>query len=39
MPSRVDFDAELALRLIETERVSGFLGITTMLNWMMAVEG
>ena len=35
----MNFDAELALRLIETERVSGFLGITTMLNWMMAVEG
>ena len=33
------FDAELALRLIETERVSGFLGITTMLNWMLSVEG
>lgn len=34
----MNFDAELALRLIETERVSGFLGITTMLNWMLAVE-
>lgn len=35
----MNFDAELALRLIETERVSGFLGITTMLNWMLSVEG
>jgi len=35
----MNFDAELALNLIQEERVSGFLGITTMLNWMLAVEG
>ena len=35
----MNFDAELALNLIQEEKVSGFLGITTMLNWMMAVEG
>ena len=34
----MNFDAKLALDLIQQERVSGFLGITTMLNWMMAVE-
>ena len=27
-----------ALELIQAEQVSAFLGITTMLNWMMAVE-
>ena len=35
----VNFDAKQALELIQTERVSALLGITTMLNWMMAVEG
>lgn len=34
----MNFEPKLALELIETERVSGFLGITTMLNWMMAVD-
>ncbi|MFW0783495.1 AMP-binding protein [Gordonia sp. CPCC 206044] len=34
----VNFEAKQALEIIETERVSAFLGITTMLNWMMAVE-
>lgn len=34
----INFEAELALQVIERERVSAFLGITTMLNWMMAVE-
>ena len=34
----MNFDAKLALDLIQQEKVSGFLGITTMLNWMMAVE-
>ena len=27
----MNFDAELALNLIQEEKVSGFLGITTML--------
>lgn len=34
----INFDAKLALETIQRERVSAFLGITTMLNWMMAVE-
>jgi long-chain acyl-CoA synthetase len=34
----MNFDARQALEIIEAERVSTFLGITTMLNWMMAVE-
>jgi long-chain acyl-CoA synthetase len=34
----VNFEARQALEVIEAERVSAFLGITTMLNWMMAVE-
>ncbi len=34
----INFDARLALEVIQRERVSAFLGITTMLNWMMAVE-
>ena len=34
----MNFDAKLALELIEAEHVSAFLGVTTMLNWMMAVE-
>ena len=35
----MNFAAEQALQIIEAERVSAFLGITTMLNWMMAVDG
>ena len=35
----MNFDAKLALELIQEERVSAFLGVTTMLNWMMAVPG
>lgn len=34
----INFDAKLALELIEREKVTAFLGVTTMLNWMMAVE-
>jgi acyl-CoA synthetase (AMP-forming)/AMP-acid ligase II len=34
----INFEAKLALEVIERERVSAFLGITTMLNWMMSVE-
>jgi len=34
----MNFDAQLALQLIQKEKVSAFLGVTTMLNWMMAVE-
>ena len=34
----INFEARLALETIERERVSAFLGITTMLNWMMADE-
>ncbi|MFK8048424.1 MAG: long-chain-fatty-acid--CoA ligase [Halioglobus sp.] len=32
----INFEARLALETIEKEKVSAFLGITTMLNWMMA---
>lgn len=32
----INFKARLALETIEREKVSAFLGITTMLNWMMA---
>lgn len=35
----MNFEAKEALEIIQRERVSAFLGITTMLNWMMAVEG
>ena len=35
----MNFDAKLALELIQKHKVSAFLGVTTMLNWMMAVEG
>ncbi len=35
----MNFEARAALEIIERERVSAFLGITTMLNWMMAVDG
>ncbi len=34
----INFEAKLALEVIQREKVSAFLGITTMLNWMMAVE-
>ena len=34
----INFEAKLALETIEKEKVSAFLGITTMLNWMMAIE-
>ncbi len=32
----IDFEARLALEVIQRERVSAFLGIATMLNWMLA---
>ena len=35
----INFEAKQALEVIQAERVSAFLGITTMLNWMMAVDG
>jgi acyl-CoA synthetase (AMP-forming)/AMP-acid ligase II len=35
----MNFEARTALEIIEAERVSAFLGITTRLNWMMAVPG
>jgi len=35
----MNFEATLALDLIQEHRVSAFLGVTTMLNWMMAVDG
>ena len=35
----MNFEAKSALEIIQAERVSALLGITTMLNWMMAVEG
>jgi acyl-CoA synthetase (AMP-forming)/AMP-acid ligase II len=35
----MNFEARTALEIIQAERVSAFLGITTMLNWMMAVPG
>ena len=34
----MNFDAQQALEIIQAEKVSAFLGITTMLNWMMAVD-
>jgi len=34
----INFEAKLALDVIQAEGVSAFLGITTMLNWMMAEE-
>lgn len=34
----MNFEPKLALELIEHEKVSAFLGVTTMLNWMMAQE-
>src|SRR5512132_1709758 len=35
----MNFEARQALEVIQAERVSSMLGITTMLNWMMAVPG
>ena len=35
----MNFEAKTALEIIQKEGVSAFLGITTMLNWMMAVDG
>ncbi|MDP3968290.1 MAG: AMP-binding protein [Nocardioides sp.] len=34
----MNFEPRRALELIEGEKVSAFLGVTTMLNWMMAQE-
>lgn len=34
----VNFEPKLAMELIQKERVSGFIGLTTMINWMMAIE-
>jgi long-chain acyl-CoA synthetase len=34
----INFEPKLAMELIQEERVSGFIGLTTMINWMMAVE-
>ena len=34
----INFEPRLALEVIQRERVSAFLGITTMLSWMMDVE-
>lgn len=34
----MNFAPTTALELIENEKVSAFLGVTTMLNWMMAEE-
>ncbi|WP_035759787.1 AMP-binding protein [Granulicoccus phenolivorans] len=34
----MNFAPKTALELIEQEKVSAFLGVTTMLNWMMAEE-
>ena len=34
----INFEAKLALEVIQREKVTAFLGVTTMLNWMMAVE-
>jgi len=34
----MNFAPKLALQLIEQEKVSAFLGVTTMLNWMMAED-
>ncbi|MBM7112805.1 AMP-binding protein [Archangium primigenium] len=35
----MNFEARQALEVIAQERVSAFLGITTMLSWMMATPG
>jgi acyl-CoA synthetase (AMP-forming)/AMP-acid ligase II len=34
----INFDPKLTLEVIEEHQVTSFLGVTTMLNWMMAVE-
>ena len=34
----MNFEPQRALELIDSEKVSAFLGVTTMLNWMMAQE-
>ena len=34
----MNFEPKLAMELIHKERVTVFMGITTMLNWMMTVE-
>jgi long-chain acyl-CoA synthetase len=34
----MNFAPKTALELIQSEKVSAFLGVTTMLNWMMAEE-
>jgi acyl-CoA synthetase (AMP-forming)/AMP-acid ligase II len=34
----MDFDPKRAMELIHRERVTNFIGITTMINWMIAVE-
>ena len=34
----INFEAKRALEVIQQEKVTAFLGVTTMLNWMMAVE-
>lgn len=33
----MNFEPKTALELIENEKVSAFLGVTTMLNWMLSV--
>lgn len=35
----LNFEPRATLATIEQERVSGFLGVTTMLNYLLAVEG
>lgn len=35
----LNFEPRAALATIEQERVSGFLGVTTMLNYLLAVDG
>ena len=34
----LNFEPTLAMALIQEERVSGFIGLTTMINWMMVVQ-
>lgn len=34
----MNFEPRLAMELIHRERVTKFMGITTMINWMMSVE-
>jgi len=35
----LNFEPKATLEVIEQERVSGFLGVTTMLNYLLAVDG